>query len=134
MQTPNLTGRFDPFNWFFIFMAFLGSVFLIVFLFLSFKSMYAANSGKRVKPGTIVSFAGTANGEEVYQLLFLSQDVRREHVYINAYGGEVVFWMKPEVNLARSYHLNAQQIQQIRQYVVQHQQEIDAAWKNGPGS
>ncbi len=43
--------------------------------------------------------------------------------------GETKYWLDPEIELARNYHLSRQQLKQIEQLIEEHYDELTSAWK-----
>lgn len=50
------------------------------------------------------------------------------HVHVQSPEGEVKIWLEPEIELARSYGLSAQDVNRVLRLVQQREQEIRDAW------
>jgi len=64
-----------------------------------------------------------------YRFYFFSREEPRMHVHIVCADGEAKFWMEPDVEVARNYHLTAKQISQIEAEVRERKDEISNAWR-----
>lgn len=51
------------------------------------------------------------------------------HVHVSAAEGEAKFWLEPEIELARNYRLNRQQLKVIEALIEAHYDELVNAWK-----
>lgn len=64
-----------------------------------------------------------------YRYFFFSREESRVHVHVSCADGEAKFWMLPEIELAENHGLSAQQLNHIRQIVVERRNEILRAWR-----
>lgn len=51
------------------------------------------------------------------------------HVHIYCENGEAKFWLEPEIELARNYHLSRLQLKQIEEIIEEHYNEFTGAWQ-----
>ena len=52
----------------------------------------------------------------------------RLHIHVQSPDGEAKFWIEPQIELARNYELSDQDLSRALKLVVDHEQEIRAAW------
>ena len=52
------------------------------------------------------------------------------HVHVYSGDGEAKFWLDPEIELAKNYHLSRQQIKQIEVIIERHYDELTSAWQS----
>jgi Domain of unknown function (DUF4160) len=69
-----------------------------------------------------------------FRFYFFSREEPRMHVHVYQSGGEAKFWMEPEIELAQNYGLAARQVSAARRLIMEHEDEIRAAWKVHFGS
>jgi Domain of unknown function (DUF4160) len=50
-------------------------------------------------------------------------------MHVHRSGGEAKFWMEPKVRLAQNYGLTLRQLDAARRLIMEHEDEIRAAWK-----
>lgn len=50
------------------------------------------------------------------------------HIHVQSPGGEVKIWLEPDIEIARTYGLNEQDLNRILKIVRDRQQEIRDAW------
>ena len=73
--------------------------------------------------------APTVLREGSYRLFFFSREEPRIHVHVSHPDGEAKFWLNPQVQLANSTGLSAQQLTQAHAVVQAHLEEIQHAWQ-----
>jgi hypothetical protein len=56
------------------------------------------------------------------------------HVHVVSAGGEVKYRLEPELELARNYRFDQQQIRQIQSILERHRDEVIGAWREHFGS
>jgi hypothetical protein len=66
--------------------------------------------------------------EGSFRFFFFSREEPRMHVHVNHPDGEAKFWLSPELALATSTGLSAQQIKEAQRLVIVHTEEITHAW------
>ena len=64
-----------------------------------------------------------------YRFYFFSREETRMHVHVACADGEAKFWMIPEVEMAKNYHLTAQQVTEIEEVIRERKDEIINAWQ-----
>jgi len=64
-----------------------------------------------------------------FRFYFFSREETRLHVHVYRSGGEAKFCMEPEIELAQNYGLTVRQVNTARRLIMEHQDEIRAAWK-----
>ena len=52
----------------------------------------------------------------------------RMHVHIMSGSGEAKYWLEPQIELAKNYHLTRVELREIEQIIEAHLDEIKAAW------
>ena len=67
--------------------------------------------------------------ERGYRFFFFSREESRMHVHVYCSEGEAKFWLDPEIELARNYHLSRQQLKQIEKLIEEHYDELKTAWE-----
>ncbi len=67
--------------------------------------------------------------ERGYRFFFFSREESRMHVHVYCGDGEVKYWLEPEIELARNYHLSRLQLKQIEELIEAHYDELKTAWK-----
>jgi hypothetical protein len=67
--------------------------------------------------------------EKGYRFFFFSREETRMHVHIYCENGEAKFWLEPEIELARNYHLSRLQLKQIEEIIEEHYNEFTGAWQ-----
>ncbi|KIT14244.1 DUF4160 domain-containing protein [Jannaschia aquimarina] len=50
------------------------------------------------------------------------------HIHVMGQGGEVKFWLMPDVTVARSDGLDARTLRRLAKVVAEHANEIERAW------
>jgi hypothetical protein len=63
-----------------------------------------------------------------YRFFFFSREESRKHVHIMCGDGEAKFWLEPQIELARNYHLSRAQLKAIEQIIEEHCDEFKSAW------
>ncbi len=63
-----------------------------------------------------------------YRFLFFSREEQRIHVHVTCPEGEAKYWIEPQIELARYHGLNDSQLNEIRQCIEEHQDDIRNAW------
>jgi len=69
-----------------------------------------------------------------YRFFFFSREESRIHVHVSHPEGEVKFWLKPSVQLARTVGLSDARVRVAQRLVEAHYQEIVDAWSRHFGS
>lgn len=69
-----------------------------------------------------------------FSVLFFSREEARIHVHVQTTEGEAKFWIEPQIELARNYELNDQDLKRALELTVEHEQEIRDAWTRHFGS
>jgi hypothetical protein len=64
-----------------------------------------------------------------YRFLFFSREEARMHVHVLCSSGEAKFWLEPELELARNFHLSRAQLKMCEQIIQEHHDELIAAWR-----
>lgn len=72
--------------------------------------------------------------ERGYRFFFFSREETRPHVHVYSPDGEAKFWLEPQLELARNYHLNKVQLREIETIIEGHVDELKAAWYQHFGS
>jgi hypothetical protein len=65
-----------------------------------------------------------------YRFYFFSREEERPHVHVQSADGEAKFWLEPEIVVAKNLHLTDRDLQRIRDLIVEHEDEIRAAWRH----
>jgi hypothetical protein len=63
-----------------------------------------------------------------YRFLFFSREEQRIHVHVTCPDGEAKYWIEPQIELARYHGLTDGQLNEIRQCIEEHQDDIRNAW------
>ncbi|MFN2359764.1 MAG: DUF4160 domain-containing protein [Marinobacter sp.] len=72
--------------------------------------------------------------EKGYRFFFFSREESRMHVHVVSGDGEAKFWLEPDLELAKNYGYNRQQLKEIESLVEGHRDELVSAWKQHFGS
>ncbi|MGP9764590.1 DUF4160 domain-containing protein [Halomonas sp. AOP13-D3-9] len=72
--------------------------------------------------------------EKGYRFFFFSREESRIHVHVVSGDGEAKFWLEPDLELAKNYGYNRQQLKEIESLVEDHRDELVSAWKQHFGS
>lgn len=72
--------------------------------------------------------------EKGYRFFFFSREESRMHVHVVSGEGEAKFWLEPDLELAKNYGYNRQQLKEIESLVEDHRDELVSAWKHHFGS
>ena len=67
--------------------------------------------------------------EDGYRFFFFSREESRVHVHVVSGDGEAKFWLKPEIELAKSYHYSGKQLKDIESLIEVHYNELIGAWQ-----
>jgi hypothetical protein len=67
--------------------------------------------------------------EKGYRFFFFSREESRGHVHVVSGDGEAKFWLEPDLELAKNYGYNRQQLKEIESLVEDHRDELVSAWK-----
>lgn len=67
--------------------------------------------------------------EKGYRFFFFSREESRIHVHVASGDGEAKFWLEPDLELAKNYGYNRQQLKEIESLVEDHRDELVSAWK-----
>ncbi len=63
-----------------------------------------------------------------YRFSFFSNEGSEPpHIHVHAVGDQAKFWLQP-VELERNYGFNVRELNQIRQIISEHQQELLEVW------
>ncbi len=63
-----------------------------------------------------------------YRFFFFSREEKRMHIHVHSEDGEAKFWMDPQIELAKNYKLSQYQINEIKQILEVHYDEIKNSW------
>ena len=66
--------------------------------------------------------------ERGYRFFFFSREEPRMHVHARAGHGEAKYWLEPQLELAKNYHLSRTELREIEQIIEEHFDEIKTAW------
>jgi len=69
-----------------------------------------------------------------YRFYFFSREEPRLDVHVYGSGGEAKFWIEPKIELAQNYGLMTRQLNTVLRFIMEHEDEIRAAWKEHFGS
>ena len=64
-----------------------------------------------------------------FRFYFFSREEERLHVHVHHATGEAKFWLEPTIALAQNFGLSQRNIAAARRLVVEHEDEIRAAWR-----
>jgi len=67
--------------------------------------------------------------EKGYRFFFFSREESRMHVHVVSGDGEAKFWLEPDIELAKNYGYNQQQLREIEWLVEGHRNELVSAWQ-----
>ncbi len=67
--------------------------------------------------------------EKGYRFFFFSREESRMHVHVVSGHGEAKLWLEPDLELAKNYGFNRQQLKEIESLVEDHRDELVSAWK-----
>jgi hypothetical protein len=67
--------------------------------------------------------------EKGYRFFFFSREEARMHVHVVSGDGEAKFWLEPDLELAKNYGYNRQQLKEIESLVEEHRDELVSAWQ-----
>lgn len=67
--------------------------------------------------------------ERGYRFFFFSREESRMHVHVVSGDGEAKLWLEPDIELAKNYSFNRQQLKEIESLVEDHRDELVSAWK-----
>ena len=67
--------------------------------------------------------------EKGYRFFFFSREETRMHVHVVSGDGEAKFWLEPDLELAKNYGYNRQQLKEIESLVEEHRDELVSAWQ-----
>jgi hypothetical protein len=65
-----------------------------------------------------------------FRFFFFSREEERIHIHVAHPDGEAKFWLTPDVTLAMSVGLSAQQLRDAQSVVESHIEEIKNAWNS----
>jgi hypothetical protein len=94
--------------------------------------MVFGGSGR--KEGRFQELSPTIFREGGFRFYFFSREESRRHVHVYCERGEGKFWMEPQIELAQNYGLSDREIQQARNLIKEHTDEIQSAWRKHFGS
>jgi hypothetical protein len=63
-----------------------------------------------------------------FRFFFFSREEPRPHVHVDAADGEAKFWLDPLGELATNHGFSPRDLREIREILVERQQEIRDAW------
>ena len=63
-----------------------------------------------------------------FRFYFFSREEPRIHVHAQSSDGEAKFWLEPRIELAVNYRLAAGDLGTIETLIVEHEDDIRAAW------
>ncbi|MEX0603248.1 MAG: DUF4160 domain-containing protein [Marinobacter sp.] len=78
--------------------------------------------------------SSTVFREKGYRFFFFSREESLMHVHVVSRDGEAKFWLEPDLELAKNYGYNRQQLKEIESLVEDHRDELVSAWKQHFGS
>jgi hypothetical protein len=64
-----------------------------------------------------------------FRFYFFSREEERVHVHVHHATGEAKFWLEPTITLAQNFGLSQRNIAAALRLVVEHEDEIRAAWR-----
>lgn len=64
-----------------------------------------------------------------FRFFFFSREEARMHVHVYTPGGEAKFWLTPKIALAVNLGLKPAELKTAEKQIIQHENEIKAAWK-----
>ncbi len=64
-----------------------------------------------------------------FRFYFFSREEPRMHVHVYRSEGEAKFWIEPKIELVQNYGLTMRQLNTARRLIMEHKDEIRAAWK-----
>jgi diadenosine tetraphosphate (Ap4A) HIT family hydrolase len=67
--------------------------------------------------------------EKGYRFFFFSREETRMHVHVIGVEGEAKFWLEPRIELAKSHRLSQPRLNEIRQIIEVHYNELTSAWQ-----
>lgn len=76
----------------------------------------------------------TVFSEKGYRFFFFSREESRMHVHVICGEGEAKYWLDPDIELAKNYHLKRIQLKEIEQLIEVHYNELTSAWQQHFGS
>jgi hypothetical protein len=77
----------------------------------------------------ITFMSPTVFREKGYRFFFFSREESRTHVHVYCGDGEAKFWLEPQIELAKNFHLSRSQIREIEEIIEEHYDELKRAWK-----
>jgi len=72
--------------------------------------------------------------EGEFRFFFFSREESRVHIHVSHPDGEVNFWLRPTIELARNIGLSSSKVNEAERLIESRQQEIIDAWNNCFGS
>ncbi len=87
-----------------------------------------------MKPASYVFLGRQAVSPTVFRahglrFYFFSREERRLHVHVQGVEGEAKFWLEPGIELAHNYGLSRRAVTAATKLILEHEDEIRAAWK-----
>jgi hypothetical protein len=67
--------------------------------------------------------------EKGFRFFFFSREETRMHVHAICDDGEAKYWLEPDIELAKNSRLSQSQLNEIKQLVEEHRNELESAWK-----
>ncbi len=68
--------------------------------------------------------------ERGYRFFFFSREETRSHIHVYCTDGEAKFWLEPELELARNFHLSKVQLNEVKDIIEEHYDEFKTAWQD----
>jgi len=63
-----------------------------------------------------------------YRFFFFSRQETRIHIHISSQNGEAKYWIEPEIELAKNFGFNEKQLNEIKRFITEQENEIIDAW------
>lgn len=67
--------------------------------------------------------------EKGYRFYFLSSEEKRIHIHVTSEDGEAKYWLEPIVSLAVFHRLSPRRLNEIKEIIEEHKNEITKAWE-----
>jgi len=69
-----------------------------------------------------------------YRFLFFSREESRMHIHVISPAGEAKFWIKPEIEVAKSVGFVEHELNDLADIINERIDEIEKSWRNHFGS
>ena len=56
------------------------------------------------------------------------------HIHVISGDGEAKYWLEPQIELARNFHLSSPQLKEVEILIEAHRDEIASAWRRHFGN